>query len=89
MPELLEIREAGGAFARIEEWLTGQGFFGSSGDDLVADVYLAYGLSQSIRRNASSLPPEPCPALPLAACMLRDTRTTQPPTRSLAIGEWE
>ena len=28
VPELLEIREADGAFARIEEWLAGHGFFG-------------------------------------------------------------
>jgi para-aminobenzoate synthetase component 1 len=89
VPELLEIREADGAFARIEEWLTGRGFFGPGGDDLVADVYLGYGLSQSIRRGASPPPPEPCSALPLAACRLHDVRPTQPLIGSLTIGDWE
>ena len=89
MPELLEIREADGAFARIEEWLAGHGFFGPDADDLVADVYLGYGLSQSIRRDASPPPPEPCPALPLAACTLRDGQPPQPLAGSLAIGAWE
>ena len=47
----------------------------AGGEDLVADVYLGYGLSQSIRRDASTPPPEPCPALPLAACRVRPTDT--------------
>ena len=89
MPELLEIREARGAFARIEEWLARHGFFGPDSGDLVADVYLGYGLSQAIRRDASPPPSEPCPALPLAACTLRDGRPPQPPAGSLAIGVWE
>jgi para-aminobenzoate synthetase component 1 len=58
-------------------------------DDLVADVYLGYGLSQSIRRDASPPPPEPCPTLPLAACRLRDGQPQQPLAGSLAIGAWE
>ena len=33
MSELLEIREADGAFARIEEWLAGHGFFGQDSHD--------------------------------------------------------
>jgi para-aminobenzoate synthetase component 1 len=87
--ELLEIRDAGGAFARIEEWLAERGFFTLGRDDLVADVYLGYGLSQSIRRDASPPPPEPCSALPLAACRLHDGPPTQPVIGSLAIGDWE
>ena len=71
--ELLEIREAEGAFERIEEWLRARGFFGAGGDELVADLYLGYGLSDTIRRDRSTPPPEPCPALPLAAC--RSVRT--------------
>ena len=89
MPELLEIHEADGGFARVEEWLAGHGFFGPDADDLVADVYLGYGLSQSIRREASPPPPEPCAALPLAACTLRDGQPPQPLAGSLAIGAWE
>ena len=88
MPELLEIREAEGASARIEEWLAERGFFGPGADDLTADVYLGYGLSQSIRRDASPSPLDPCPALPLAACTLRGSQT-QPRTGSFAIGAWE
>ena len=56
--ELLEIRAADTAFERIEEWLSARGFFAPGGEDLVADVYLGYGLSQSIRRSSSAAPPE-------------------------------
>ena len=71
--ELLEIREPAAAFERIEEWLAERGFFAPGGEELVADVYLGYGLSQAIRRGAAPAPPEPCPALPLAACRLGST----------------
>jgi para-aminobenzoate synthetase component 1 len=67
----LELREPAGAFLRIEEWLRERGFFTRGGDRLVADLFLGYGLSASIRRAASPTPPEPCPALPLAACSVR------------------
>jgi para-aminobenzoate synthetase component I len=87
--DLLEIREAVGAFERIETWLAGQGFFGTRGAELVADLYLGYGLSQSIRRNAAPAPAEPCPALPLAACRLRENGVRRPHAGSFAIGDWE
>jgi para-aminobenzoate synthetase component I len=89
VPELLEIREADGAFGRLEEWLGGHGFFGPGGADVVADIYLGYGLSQSIRRDASPPPTELCPGLPLAACKLHDSHPTQRPAGPLAIGDWE
>ena len=86
----LEIREVDGAFARIEAWLAEHGFFSPGGDDLVADVYLGYGLSQSIRRANVPAPPEPCPALPLAACRLRNWDSVVDRTEgSFEIGEWE
>ena len=47
-----------------------RGFFAPGGEALVADLYLGYGLSSTIRRQHSSAPPEPCP-LPLAACSVR------------------
>ena len=72
MAGVLELREPGGAFRLLEEWLLGHGFFSAGSDDLVADLYLGYGLSQEIRREATPPPPEPCPALPLAACVIRD-----------------
>jgi para-aminobenzoate synthetase component 1 len=70
-PPSLELREAGGAFGRIEEWLRELGFFAPGGEELVADLYLGFGLSQTIRRTTVAPPPEPCPALPLAACTVR------------------
>jgi para-aminobenzoate synthetase component 1 len=87
VPELLELREARGAFGRIERWLGERGFFVPGGETLVADVYLGYGLSQEIRRGTTPAPPEPCSALPLAAC-----RVGEQPRRSrggFEIGEWE
>lgn len=91
--ELLEIREAEGAFDRIEDWLTERGFFSSDGAGLVADVYLGYGLSDTIRRDRGdgrARPEEPCPALPLAACRLGSRNlVTDRHKRSLALGEWE
>jgi len=67
----LELHEPEDAFRRIEDWLREKGFFATGGDELVADLYLGYGLSQAIRRSSFSQPPEPCPALPLAACSVR------------------
>jgi para-aminobenzoate synthetase component 1 len=68
--DLLEVQEAEGAFELIEDWLRAKGFFAPGGEGLVADRYLGYGLSQTIRRTASPKPPEPC-ALPVAACAVR------------------
>jgi para-aminobenzoate synthetase component I len=87
--ELLEIREADGAFERIEEWLSSHGFFEPGSEEFVADLYLGYGLSQSIRRDASRPPEEPCPELPLAACRIGDARVARPHKGSLALGAWE
>jgi para-aminobenzoate synthetase component 1 len=67
---VLEVHEAEGAFERIETWLRRKGFFAPGGEALVADLYLGYGLSQTIRRTSTPVPPEPCP-LPLAACAVR------------------
>ena len=67
----LELREAEGAFRLIESWLRERGFFAPGGEEPVADLYLGYGLSQTIRRGSSPAPREPCPALPLAACSVR------------------
>ncbi len=73
--ELLEIRDADAAFERIEEWLSARGFFAPGGEDIVADVYLGYGLSRALRRSAAPVPPEPCPALPFAACRAASARS--------------
>lgn len=91
-PDLLELREPSGAFRGAEEWLSGHGFFAPGGGELVADLYLGYGLSQTIRRRVAPPPPEPCPALPLAACRIR--REPRPAAHrekdvELEIGDWD
>jgi para-aminobenzoate synthetase component 1 len=87
--EVLELHEPDDAFRRIEDWLRARGFFGPSGVGLVADLYLGYGLSQSIRRGRAPLPAEPCPALPLAACRVRrgDEFVARP--QEIDVGDWE
>jgi para-aminobenzoate synthetase component I len=88
--EVLEIRDPDCAFERLEDWLASRGFFSDDADGLIADVYLGYGLSDTIRRHRAARPPEPCPHLPLAACRLRsESRGTDPHEGSFVIGEWE
>ena len=70
MTASLEIHQANGALSELESWLRGQGFFTAGGEHLVADLYLGYGLSSTIRRQRTAAPPEPCP-LPLLACAVR------------------
>ena len=87
--ELLEIREAEGAFQRIEEWLRARGFFAAGADALVADLYLGYGLSDTIRRDRRTPPPEPCSELPLAACRLGSQELgTDRYKGDLRVGAW-
>lgn len=90
--ELLELREAAGAFDRIEAWLRERGFFRPGGEHLVADLYLGYGLSHLLRRSHGAAPPEPCP-LPLAACVVRSPRyvfeNDNERTSGVRIGAWE
>ena len=57
--ELLELREPDGAYARVEEWLRERGFFAPGGEELVAELYLGYGLSQTIRRTRTPSRPSP------------------------------
>jgi para-aminobenzoate synthetase component I len=68
----LELHRAAGAFAELERWLRDQGFFAPGGEDLVADLFLGYGLSEPLRRSGAPPPPEPCSDLPLLACAVRD-----------------
>jgi len=85
-----ELREPEGAFRLIEGWLREQGFFVPGGEELVADLFLGYGLSQTIRRSSSPPPSEPCPALPLAACTVWDGRDLVAQSREpFSIGIWE
>jgi para-aminobenzoate synthetase component I len=91
-----EIHEADGAFDRIEAWLRERGFFAPGGEKLVADLYLGYGLSSTIRRQRAAPPPEPCP-LPLAACSIRSVRRknyvveydNERKDEGIAFGPWQ
>ena len=83
---VLELWSSEGAFARIEEHLLDTGFFGSA-EDVVADVYLGYGLSRSLRRTSAPNPPEPC-RLPLAACRIRPRLKRPRQTGTYSIGPW-
>ncbi len=79
------------SLADVEAALRAEGFFDAAPDELVADVYLGYGLSESIRRLTTPAPPEPCP-LPAAAVQIRRPDEPCPSLQhSVAwrVGEWE
>jgi len=84
-PPALELFEPDDAFRVLEEYLDDAGFWGGEAS---AELYLGYGLSQTIRRDPAPPPPEPCP-LPLLACRIRTSPESR--TRDLSgydIGEW-
>ena len=86
---MLELHSADGAFERIEAYLREHGFFAPGGDELEADLYLGYGLSEPLRRTSIPAPPEPCP-LPLAAVAVRDTeRLVFQKHKVPTIGLWQ
>jgi para-aminobenzoate synthetase component I len=100
---MLELRSPEGAFEQIEAYLRGHGFFSPGGEDLEADLYLGYGLSEPLRRTKAPAAPEPC-SLPLAAVSIRDTTGPGPAmavadptgpgpdsvrTGQCQIGEWD
>jgi para-aminobenzoate synthetase component 1 len=85
---VLELRQASGAFAAIEEYLRAEGFFGGSARGVVADLYLGYALSTTLRRTAVPDPPEPCP-LPLAACRIRRADDAVPAAGAFSVGDWK
>jgi para-aminobenzoate synthetase component 1 len=74
--------------AEIESRLRAAGFFEGGAEGLVADVYLGYGLSDSLRRTAAPAPPEACP-LPLAAARIRPLDEHARPGGRFRIGPWE
>jgi para-aminobenzoate synthetase component 1 len=85
---VFELGQAGGAFASIEEYLGSEGFFAPGARGLVADLYLGYGLSTTLRRTAAPDPAEPCP-LPLAACRIRRPDELIPSAGDFSVGEWD
>jgi para-aminobenzoate synthetase component 1 len=86
VPIVFEVWKPEGAFSAVEDYLRGEGFFaGAAGD--YADLFLAYGLSRSLRRGPHPDPPEPC-RLPLAACRIR-RHGEETGAGGFSIGEWE
>jgi para-aminobenzoate synthetase component 1 len=83
---VLEIWNADDPLAELEGYLTDAGFLGR--DDLVADVFLGYGISRSLRRAPWPDPPEPC-RLPLLAARIHPRDERAPHTGRFAVGEWE
>jgi para-aminobenzoate synthetase component 1 len=79
---MLELYEAEGAFQALEAYLADEL---RPGED--ADVYLGYGLSSLLRREAGAAPPEPA-GLPLVAARPRPAPGRVRAGR-LRVGEWE
>ena len=77
----IELWEPAAAFEQLESWLADELRDGES-----ADVYLGYGLSETLRREPRPSPPEPA-ALPLLAAQRgASNRLLQ---GSVRIGEWQ
>ena len=76
------------SLADVEAVLRAEGFFAGGARGLVADVYLGYGLSSTLRRDARSSPPEPC-RLPLAAVRVRPEHEPSRPGGRFSVGPWE
>jgi para-aminobenzoate synthetase component I len=76
------------SIVEVEQELRAAGFFQGGADGLVADLYLGYVLSHSLRRSAGPDPPEPCP-LPAAAVNVRAADEAPAEPGGCAIGEWE
>ncbi len=83
-PSVLELHEAAGALDALEAYLAEELRPGS-----VADVYLGYGLAESLRRAPWPSPPEPCGRLPLVAARVRPEAERAPHGEAYRIGEWE
>jgi para-aminobenzoate synthetase component 1 len=83
---MLELNDPAEAFARLEEYLAEERFWGQRG--VVADVYLGYGLSEPLRRTQIPAPPEPCP-LPLLACQIRHEPHHPLVPGWYKVGAWE
>jgi para-aminobenzoate synthetase component I len=84
---VLELHSAKRAYERIDEYLREAGFFKDGATGLVADLFLGYGLSETLRRTSTPAPPEPA-HLPLAACRIRHLDQSPREAGSFSIGEW-
>jgi len=84
---VLEVWSADDPLAELEGYFDDAGFFGAPGN-LVADVFLGYGLSRTLRRTTWPDPPEPC-RLPLLAARIHPADEPSPRPGAFRIGEWE
>ncbi len=84
---MLELWESDDPIGALAAYLEERRFLGRE-HGLVADVFLAYRSSDSLRRLPVPPPPEPC-ALPLAACRIREAGTPASSPRRFSVGEWE
>lgn len=85
---MLEVWRSDDPLAEVETYLRDAGFFGgAASDDVVADVFLGYRISSSLRRAQWPDPPEPC-RLPLAAARIRREDERLPAPAGFRIGEW-
>jgi para-aminobenzoate synthetase component I len=83
---VLEVWSGAEPFAELERYLSDEGFF-SGRDDLVADVFLGYAISRTLRRAPWPDPPEPC-RLPLLAARIHPRDERPPAPGPFRIGEW-
>jgi para-aminobenzoate synthetase component 1 len=82
---VLEVWSGEDPLSQLEGYLGDAGFFARA--DLVADVFLGYGISRSLRRAASPDPPEPC-RLPLLAARIHPRDERPAAHGPFRIGEW-
>ena len=82
---MFEVWSSDDPLAQLEAYLAAGDF--SARDNLVADVFLGYGISSSLRRAPWPDPPEPC-RLPLVAARIHPADEQQPAASRFAIGEW-
>jgi para-aminobenzoate synthetase component I len=83
---VLELRDPEDAFVALEAYLADEGFWGR--DDIAADIFLGYRLSDPLRRSRGPAPPEPC-LLPALACRIRAARVPSRPPGDYSLGEWQ
>ena len=76
------------SLGEVEAALRALGFFEGGAAGFVADVYLGYGLSESLRRGGGAAPPEPC-RLPAAAVHVRAEHEPRRPAGHFHVGVWE
>jgi para-aminobenzoate synthetase component I len=72
----------------LEPDLRRSGFFEGGAEELVADVYLGYCLSEPLRRTLLPAPPEPC-RLPALVHRIRRVDEPSRPAGTFSIGGWE